>query len=62
MADQLLHLAGMSGRPNVTLQVIPYGAGAPVGFQARCYHGPVAVTFSSDYYTSSDSGAYPGRL
>jgi len=31
MHDQLVHLAGTAGRPNVTVQVIPYSAGAHSG-------------------------------
>jgi transcriptional regulator with XRE-family HTH domain len=31
MHDQLVHLAGMGERPNVTVEVIPYGAGAHSG-------------------------------
>jgi transcriptional regulator with XRE-family HTH domain len=31
MHDQLLHLADMAARPNVTVEVIPYGAGAHSG-------------------------------
>ncbi len=33
MHDQLLHLVEVSDRPNVTLQVIPYSAGAHIGLQ-----------------------------
>lgn len=31
MQDQLAHLAGMSGRPNITIQVVPGEVGAHVG-------------------------------
>jgi hypothetical protein len=31
MHDQLLHLAEMSRRPNITVEVVPYGAGAHSG-------------------------------
>jgi transcriptional regulator with XRE-family HTH domain len=31
MHDQLMHLVGMSGRPNITVQVVPYSAGAHSG-------------------------------
>ena len=33
MADQLGHLAAMSDRPNVAVQIVPYSAGAHVGLQ-----------------------------
>ena len=33
MREQLLHLAAMSGRPKIALQVIPYSAGAHVGLE-----------------------------
>ena len=33
MHEQLLHLAAMSARPNIALQVIPYSAGAHVGLE-----------------------------
>ena len=33
MREQLLHLAAMSGRANIALQVIPYSAGAHVGLE-----------------------------
>ena len=33
MRDQLLHLAGISRRPNITLQVIPFALGAHIGLQ-----------------------------
>ena len=31
MHDQLMHLAGMSRRPNITIQVLPYSAGGHTG-------------------------------
>jgi transcriptional regulator with XRE-family HTH domain len=31
MNDQLLHLAQLAGRPNITIQVIPYSAGGHIG-------------------------------
>ena len=31
MRDQLVHLAGMSRRPNITIQVVPYSAGGHTG-------------------------------
>jgi transcriptional regulator with XRE-family HTH domain len=33
MRDQLGHLAGMSDRPNIAIQIVPYSAGAHVGLQ-----------------------------
>jgi transcriptional regulator with XRE-family HTH domain len=33
MADQLQHLADMAARPNITIQVIPFSAGAHIGLQ-----------------------------
>jgi transcriptional regulator with XRE-family HTH domain len=33
MADQLVHLADMADRPNITVQVIPYTSGAHIGLQ-----------------------------
>jgi transcriptional regulator with XRE-family HTH domain len=33
MRDQLLHLAEMSHRPNITVEVIPYSAGGHIGLQ-----------------------------
>ncbi|HEY0935270.1 MAG TPA: helix-turn-helix transcriptional regulator [Trebonia sp.] len=36
MHDQLLHLAEMSQRPNVTIQVVPYGARGHSGLLGAC--------------------------
>jgi hypothetical protein len=36
MHDQLMHLAEMSGRPNITVQVIPYSAGGHTGLLGAC--------------------------
>jgi transcriptional regulator with XRE-family HTH domain len=33
MADQLGHLAAMSDRPNIAVQIVPYSAGAHIGLQ-----------------------------
>jgi ADP-ribose pyrophosphatase YjhB (NUDIX family) len=33
MADQLQHLADMAARPNITIQIIPFSAGAHIGLQ-----------------------------
>ncbi len=40
MRDQLLHLVQMSARPNVTIQVVPYSAGAHSGLHPS---GPAVV-------------------
>jgi hypothetical protein len=37
MAGQVLHLAGMSQRPNVVVQVIPAGAGAHEGLRGGAF-------------------------
>jgi hypothetical protein len=35
MYDQLTDLAGLAGRPNMTIQVVPAEVGAHVGLQVR---------------------------
>jgi transcriptional regulator with XRE-family HTH domain len=36
MRDQLMHLTEVSGRPNITVQIIPYSAGGHTGLLGAC--------------------------
>jgi transcriptional regulator with XRE-family HTH domain len=36
MYNQLKHLAGVSGRPNITVQIVPYSAGGHTGLLGAC--------------------------
>ena len=36
MHDQLMHLTEVSGRPNITVQIIPYSAGGHTGLLGAC--------------------------
>ena len=46
MYDQLIHLVGMSQRPNITVQVVPYSAGGHTGLLGA--------------FTIADLGSSPG--
>jgi transcriptional regulator with XRE-family HTH domain len=56
MHDQLAHLAEMSERPNITVEVIPYGAGAHSGLLGAFVIAEVAEAPSIVYLETTAGG------